>query len=83
MTIKDLARMIDDLDVRFSFVLDNLDAVRRMLQDSGAANFEKHCNALYASQMMFESISDELTCLSTYATELGAQHGEETQNNEP
>lgn len=73
MTVKELAIMVDDLDSRFSFVLDNLDAVRRMLQDSGTANFENHCNALYATQMMLESIHDELTCLSTYAMELGAQ----------
>ena len=50
MTVKELAIMMDDLDSRFSFVLDNLDAVRRMLQDSGTANFEAHCNALYATQ---------------------------------
>ena len=70
MTVKELAIMMDDLDSRFSFVLDNLDAVRRMLQDSGTANFEKHCNALYATQMLFESIHDELSCLSTHAMHL-------------
>lgn len=72
MTTKELAVMIDDLDTRFSFVLDNLDAVRRMLQDSGTANFEAHCNALYASQMMLESIHDELSCLSVHAMNLEA-----------
>ena len=45
MTVKELAIMMDDLDSRFSFVLGNMDAVRRMLQDSGTANFEAHCNA--------------------------------------
>lgn len=70
MTTKELAHMIDDLDTRYSFALDNLDAVRRMLQDSGTANFDKHCNALYATQTMLESIHDELTCLSTYAMDL-------------
>lgn len=73
MTAKELARMIDDLGVRFSFVLDNLDAVRRMLQDSGTANFESHCNALYATQMLLESIHDEMECLSCHATKLEAQ----------
>lgn len=72
MTAKDLAVMIDDLDTRFSCVLANMDTVRRMLQNSGTANFEKHCEALYATQMLFESISDELTCLSTYAMQLEA-----------
>lgn len=72
MTTKDLAIMLDDLDSRFSFVLANMDAVRRMLRDSGTANFDKHCDALYATQMLFESISDELTCLSTYAMQLEA-----------
>lgn len=70
MTVKELAIMMDDLDSRFSFVLDNMDAVRRMLQDSGTANFEAHCNALYATQMMFESIHDELSCLSVHAMKL-------------
>lgn len=70
MTTKELARMIDDLDVRYSFVLDNLDAVRRMLQDSRTANFDAHCNALYATQMMLESIHDELSCLSVHALKL-------------
>lgn len=79
MTTKELARMLDDLDTRYSFVLDNLDAVRRMLQDSGAANFEKHCNALYASQMMLESIHDELTCLSCHAMKV--QPEKEEKNN--
>lgn len=37
MTTKDLAVMIDDLDSRFTCVLANMDAVRRMLQDSGTA----------------------------------------------
>lgn len=73
MTAKELALMLDDLDVRFSFVLDNMDAVRRMLQDSGTANFESHCNALYATQMMLESIHDELTRLSVNAMNLEAQ----------
>lgn len=73
MTVKELAIMMDDLDSRFSFVLDNLDAVRRMLQDSGTANFEAHCNALYATQMMFESIHDELSCLSVHAMQLEAK----------
>lgn len=73
MTTKELARMIDDLDARYSFVLDNLDAVRRMLRDSGTANFDAHCNALYATQMMLESIHDELTCLSTHAMNLETQ----------
>ena len=70
MTVKELAIMMDDLDSRFSFVLGNMDAVRRMLQDSGTANFEAHCNALYATQMMFESIHDELSCLSVHAMNL-------------
>ena len=73
MTTKELARMIDDLDSRYSFVLDNLDAVHRMLQDSETANFDAHCNALYATQMMLESIHDELTCLSTHAMNMDAQ----------
>lgn len=45
MTKKELSCMLDDLDTRFSFVLDNMDVVRRMLQDNGVANFEKNCNA--------------------------------------
>lgn len=73
MTVKKLAIMVDDLGTRFSFALDNLDAVRRMLQDSGTANFEAHCNALYATQMMFESLHDELSCLSVHAMNLEAQ----------
>lgn len=69
MTAKELARSLDDLESRFGFALDNMDVVRRTLQDNGTANFEANCNAMYAAQILLESIRDELACLACYAME--------------
>lgn len=69
ITMKELAVGLDDLESRFGFALNNMDVVRRTLQDEGTANFESNCNAMYAAQLLLESIRDELACLVCYAME--------------
>ena len=71
MNARKFSMQLDDIDSRFLFVLSNMDAVRRMLLDSGSANFENHCDVLYATQMMFEKIHDELTALVEKAMKEG------------
>lgn len=69
ITMKELALSLDDLESRFGFALNNMDVVRRTLQDEGTANFEANCNAMYAAQLLLESIRDKLACLACYAME--------------